>query len=108
MTEKELKALRVKDVIDMPLFKEQMAVQVRIEEKTQTEAIMYGNMLRTPLDALREKGLFCAERMVELFAAVVNKSLIGFSSSERQYIYGVGMLCFGRVLQRLREQITTS
>lgn len=103
MKEEELKKMTVKEVIELPEFLEEMKVQVKIEQDTHTEEIARGRLRRTPLDAIREKGVLCAEKMVELFASVVAKTLEDYSSSERQYIYGVGMLCFGRVLNRLRE-----
>lgn len=103
MKEEELKKMTVKEVIELPEFLEEMKVQVKIEQDTHTAEIARGRLRRTPIDAIREKGVLCAEKMVELFASVVAKTLEGYSSSERQYIYGVGMLCFGRVLNRLRE-----
>ena len=103
MKEEELKKMTVKEVIELPEFLEEMKVQVKIEQDTHTEEIARGRLRRTPLDAIRERGVLYADKMVELFASVVAKTLEGYSSSERQYIYGVGMLCFGRVLNRLRE-----
>jgi hypothetical protein len=108
MTQEELKALKVRDILTMPEFKEEMARQISIEEeslkKASIEAVSNGCRLqRTPVDRLREREVYNADTMCRLFEAVLNKSLLGFSSAERQYIYGIGMLCFGRILAKLRE-----
>lgn len=103
MTDTEINKLTVSDVLDMAVFHEEMQRQVEIEQDTHTRELQFGRLKRTPLDSIRERGAFDGDTMVQLFAAVIDKSLVGFSSAERQYIYGVGMLCFGRVLNRLRE-----
>lgn len=108
MKDEEIKKLTVRDVISMDVFKEEMQVQVRMENESHSRAIREvaskGMVLkRTPLDSLRDKNVLDADTMVQKFAAVVDKSLIGFSSKERAYIYGMGMVCFARVLVRLKE-----
>lgn len=105
MKEEELKQLKVKDIIAMPDFMEEMKRQLSIEENTQTEAILRGNYKRTPLDRLRERGVFKAEKMVELYTRVLDKTLIGFSNQERTYINGIGILVFSRVLKRLQDSV---
>ena len=109
MKDEEIKKLTVRDVIAMDMFREEMEVQVRIENESHSKAIREAAakglvLKRTPLDSLREKNVLDADTMVQKFSAVVDKSLIGFSANERQYIYGIGMLCFGRVLSRLKEK----
>lgn len=113
MTEEDLKQLKVSDVIAMPEFTKEMDRQIHLEQESiataRREAAIKGKRLqRTPVDSLMEKGIFYPEKMVELYSKVVEKALIGFSSMERQYIYGIGYICFGRVLVLLKERVKES
>ena len=103
MKEEEIKQLKVRDVVAMPEFLEEMERQVEVEQDSQTAAIKSGRYMRTPLDRLRERGVFTGEKLVQLYEAVLGKTLIGYSASEREYISRMGLVCFGRVLARLRE-----
>lgn len=103
MKEEEIKKLTVRDVVTMPEFQEEMERQVAIEEDCHTANIAGMRLNRTPLDSLRERGVFKAETLVQLYKAILNNSLLGFSANEREYIYRMGLVCFGRVLARLRE-----
>ena len=102
MKDEEIKKLTVRDVVTMPEFKEEMERQVTIEEDSHTANIAGMRLKRTPLDSLRERGSFKADTLVQLFTAILNKSLLGYSANERDYIYRMGLVCFGRVLVRLR------
>lgn len=104
MKDEEIKKLTVRDVVTMQEFKEEMERQVAIEEDSHTANIAGMRLKRTPLDSLRERGTFEAETLVQLFTAILSKSLLGFSANERDYIYRMGLVCFGRVLVRLREK----
>lgn len=104
MTDEVLNKLKARDVVRMPMFLKEMERQVAIEQQTQTEAIKRGLLKRTPLDRLRERGVFNGEKMVELYEAVMDRSLIGFSAAEREYINRIGLLVFGRVLSKLRNE----
>jgi hypothetical protein len=103
MKEEELKGLTLGEVIHMDEFRKEMEWQVSVEERTQTEAIKQGYVNRTPLDSLREKGVFNADKLIELYEAILNKSLLGFSSTERQYIERIALVVLGRVLKSLRD-----
>lgn len=103
MKDEEIKKLTVRDVVTMPEFKEEMERQIAIEEDSHTANIVEMRLKRTPLDSLRERGSFKAEKLVQLFTAILKNSLLGFSANEREYIYRMGLVCFGRVLARLRE-----
>lgn len=107
MTKEELEKLKVKDVLRMSDFLEEMKRQVEIEEDSHTKALLHGKLKRTPLDSLREKKVFNTERMTDLFEGVLNKSLLGFSAAERDYIYMLGMLAFKRVMVKLKKEIDT-
>lgn len=103
MKDEEIKKLKMRDIIAMPEFREEMARQVAIEEDSHTANIAGMRLKRTPLDSLRERGVFNATKLVQLYKAILDKSLLGFSSNERSYIDRMGLVCLGRVLARLRE-----
>ena len=103
MKEEELKWLTLGEVIHMDEFRKEMEWQVSVEERTQTKAIQQGYVNRTPLDSLRAKGVFNADKLIELYEAILNKSLLGFSSTERQYIERIALVVLGRVLKSLRK-----
>ena len=110
MTKEELNAIKVKDIIRMPEFEAEMQRQIEIENDSYDKAcreaaISHRRLKRTPVDTLRERDVFHKDMMMQLFEAVLNKALVGFSANERQYIYGIGMLCFGKVLAELRKQV---
>jgi len=109
MTKEELAKLTVKDVIRMDAFKVELEKQLDLEQDNQTKevkraATMGCRLKRTPLDSLRDKGVFNAERMADLFESVLNKSLLGFGANERQYIHNLGMLAFARVMTKLQKE----
>ena len=104
MTKEELQQLKVKEVIAMPDFIEELKRQIDLEEDSHTKALQKGRLKRTPLDSLRDKGVFHAEKMAQLFARVLDKKLIGFSAMERQYIHSLGMLSFARVITKLQKE----
>ena len=103
MKEEELKGLTLGEVIHMNEFRKEMEWQVSVEERTQTKAIKQGYVNRTSLDILRAKGVFNADKLIELYEAILNKSLLGFSSTERQYIERIALVVLGRVLKSLRD-----
>ena len=105
----ELKDMTVRDVLQLDLFKEQMQrvmdQEVGSQEKAAVNAHRQGARInRTPLDRLRERKAWDAEQMVEFFGSVLNKSLIGFSAVEREYIRLVGMEAFNRTIKTLQNK----
>lgn len=105
----ELKDMKVKDVLQMDEFLAEMQQVMDIEAGSQEKAAVNAHrqgarISRTPLDRLRERKVWDAGQMADLFGAVLGKSLIGFSASDRQYIYLVGMEAFKRTMQKLQEK----
>ena len=108
MENKELKELKVRDVLMMDEFRVQisqvMEAEVFNQSKAEKEARAKGCRInRTPLDRLCARKVWEPETMIEYFGSVLNKSLIGFSAAERDYIYLVGMAAFKRTMQKLQE-----
>ena len=98
--------MTVRDVLMLDEFRAQM-LQVMDGEydhqrRAAAEARKNGCRInRTPLDSLRERDVWHADEMIEYFGSVLNKSLIGFSAAEREYISLVGMAAFKRTMQKL-------
>lgn len=110
MTQDELKALKVKDIIGMDEFRAEMDRQITLENEMYDKfcreaALQKKRVKRTAVDRLREREVYNMEMMVQLFEAVLSKSLVGFSAAEREYIYGIGMLCMGKVLAELKKKV---
>lgn len=106
--EKKLNEMTVRDVITMPMFVKYVGDVIEGEltchRKVKLEAIARGMKLhRMAIDSLMERGVMDAEKMVDLFGAVLDKSLIGFSLSEREYIEFIGILAFKRFMLKLYE-----
>ena len=109
MERKKLKDMTVGDVIALPEFKVKMAevigAEIENHRKAEEEAVVRKMRLkRTPYDHLYERGVLEADRMIELYKAVLGQSLIGFSASERSYIGLVGQQAFRRVVMKLKEE----
>ena len=107
--EKKLNEMTVRDVITMPMFAKYVGDvidgELSCHRKVKLEAISRGMRLhRMAIDSLQERGVLEAEKMVDLFGAVLDKSLVGFSQSEREYIYFIGILAFKRYMLKLYEE----
>lgn len=107
--EKKLNEMTVRDVITMPMFVKYVGDVIEGElsyhRNAKLEALSRGLILhRMAIDSLQERGVLDAEKMVDLFGSVLDKSLIGFSQSEREYIEFIGMLAFKRYMLKLYEE----
>ena len=105
----DLKEMKVRDVLQLEEFRRQledvMSGEVANQNKAAYDASKAGARLsRTPLDRLREKGAWETDKMIDYFANVLNKSLIGFGAGERLYIHLVGMEAFKRTMAKLKEK----
>lgn len=113
MTKEELQALTVRDVLQRKEFKDYvqavMDMEIGHREKMQRQAVEdKARLCRTPLDNLQDKGVWNAESIVDYFGAILDKSCIGLSASERQYIHLIGMNAFNRTMQMFRDTATDS
>ena len=101
--------MKVKDILQLDLYRRRMEEQLQREEHTQRDAAvrvmkMGGKLKRYPLDSLRDRGVLNASDMTKLFKAVLDKALVGFSSTERSYIMDVGLKVFRQVMVELKRQ----
>ena len=86
----------VQRVMDGEVFRQDKAAAEARKQKAR--------LSRTPLDSLREKGAWEAEKMVNYYGNILNKSLVGFGATERAYIEMVCFEAFRRIVQRHQEQ----
>ena len=105
----ELKDMKVRDVLELDEFKSQLRQVMDGEEFNQERAASEARhngarLARTPLDRLKDRGAWDVDSMIDYFANVLNKSLIGFSAGEREYIYLVGMAAFNRTMKKLQDK----
>lgn len=113
MTKEELQTLTVRDVILQQEFKDYvqavMDMEIGHREKMQRQAIAEHRPLgRTVVDNLMEKDAWNADKIVDCFGAILDKSCIGLSASEREYIHLLGMNAFNRTMQMFRDTATES
>ena len=83
MKEKELKKLKVGDVLAMKEYREEMKKVMLSEEqlvRKATNMALYNraHMCRTSVDRMKEKGVWDVENMIASFSLVMQKKLIGF------------------------------
>lgn len=109
MKEKDYKTMTLGEIIQMPEFEKEMERQVKMELDSYKELCQEAvqkkmRVKRFPLMTLLDKDVFHADKMVELYAMSVDKKLVGFSSAERQYIEGIGLVVLGRVLEKLKKE----
>lgn len=108
MNDEELKKMTVADVIGRDEFLEVMREQISLELGVREKAMQKARALkmrlqRNVIDSLLDKEVMDAETMRELYKAALCKSLVGFSSVERSYINTIGLLCYSKVIGKLKE-----
>lgn len=108
MEKDELNRMTAREVLESEKYLEKMRSVMELEAVRQRQAAMEARrqgmrISRTPLDSLRERGVWVPEQMVELYRAVICKALIGFGASERTYIMLVGMEAYRLTLLWMKE-----
>ena len=100
----KVKDMKVADVIKSEQFAQQVMNEVVYREDLQTRAIAkFGALKRTPLDRLRQRGVF-NEKLVGLYEQVLSGTLLGYSRAERDYIKDMGRAAYQRTLQNMMEK----
>ena len=108
MEREEMNRMTAREVLESEKFMEKMRSVMELEVAGLRTAAMEARRMgarisRTPLDSLRDRGVWVPEQMVELYMAVICKALVGFSSSERRYIRLVGMEAYRLTLLWMKE-----
>ena len=106
---KSIKDMTVRDVLMTDEYRDEvqhvMEAEAFRQKKAAAEARRQGARInRTPLDSQREKGAWEAEKMVNYYGCILDKSLVGFGATERAYIEMVCFEAFRRVIHRYKEQ----
>lgn len=94
LTETDVFRKHVRQLLENEMDSHQRAAERAVAMKMRLQ--------RTPIDRMMEKGVMDEDRMIELFRAVLNKSLIGFSAEERAYIYLLGYQAGTRATMELK------
>ena len=102
-----LKDMTIEQLIDSSEFREELKVQITNEcenhDKLAREAFVKGLRLqRAPIARLREREVFNAQDIVEIYKRIICKTLRGFSSAEREYVKNVCMMSYWRTVERLK------
>ena len=63
-----------------------------------------GRLKSHPIEKLQDEGVFNVSDMQELFLHQLQKTLIGYSQRDRQFIREVGMMAFNRTMIRLHKR----
>lgn len=105
----DLKKMTVEQMLDCEEFTKELEQQISIErqhhDKMMREAFMKGLRLqRNPISRLMEREVFNAKDIVELYKRIVCKVLVGFSSTERDYIRRLCLASYQRVVERYKEK----
>ena len=101
----ELKEMKVADVLMTEEFAQEMKNEMEWRQDLQTRAIgKFGMIRRTPLDRLRERGVYKAELMVQMYGLVLQKRLGDFSRAEREYIVSIGKAAYIRTIERMKRK----
>ena len=106
--DKELKDMTVREVIMQPGFVRYLDEVIKGEASNhrtaELQALVTGRRLqRTAYDSLTERKVMEGARMVDLYGAVLDKSLVGFSAEERRYIEMIGNEAYRRYFVRLHD-----
>ena len=99
----ELKGMSVEQLLDSKQFREELEIQITMENKHHTDmsyqAVGAGLRLqRAPIQRLIDRGVFNADDMIELYKRIICKQLKDFSAAEREYIKNVCMMAYWRVI----------
>ena len=109
-----MKQMTVDELIGTEVFRDEVAKQLEKEKKSHNdwavEALMQGVRLkRAPFDSLMERGIMDeADEVVRLYRGVLNRAVVGLSSSERNYISALGYIAGRRAALRLKDTDTSS
>ena len=99
----------VEQLLDSEDYRRELEQQISMEsshhDKMSREAFVKGLRLqRAPIARIREREVFNAQDMVELYKRIICKQLNGFSSAEREYIKNVCMVAYWRTLEKRKRK----
>lgn len=103
----DLEKLKIIDVVNMPMFMEQLSLCIRDLQKTRFDLrIRYGKLKRGPMDRLEEKHVFEPAKLKELYIKVIDREIDKeeYPSALRLFIKGIGDAAFYKTMQNLVKE----
>ena len=105
----DLKQMTIEQLLDSVAFERELIQQIDMEAKhhddMSRQAFTSGMRLqRAPIATLREKGIFDAENIRDIYKRIVCKTLVGFSAAEREYIKNLCMMAYWRVVEKHKQR----
>lgn len=106
----DLRNMTVEQVLDSVDFERELIKQIENETKHHDQmarqAFVSGLRLqRAPIQTLKEKGVFDAENVRDIYKHIICKTLQGFSAAEREYIKNVCMMAYWRVVDSYKREL---
>lgn len=103
-----LREMTIEQLLDSEPFELELIRQIEMEtqhhDKMARQAFASGLRLqRAPIASLREKGIFDAENIRDIYKHIVCKTLKGFSAAEREYIKNLCMMAYWRVIEEYKQ-----
>ena len=109
-----MRQMTVDELIGTEVFREEVWKQLEMEKASHKEAAVGAlkqgvRLKRSPFDSLVERGIMDdADEVVRLYRGVLNRVVVGLSSSERNYISALVYIAGRRAALRLKENDTSS
>ena len=103
-----LREMTIEQLLDSEPFERELIRQIEMEtqhhDRMARQALFSGLRLqRAPIASLREKGIFDAENIRDIYKHIVCKTLKGFSAAEREYIKNLCMMAYWRVIEEYKQ-----
>ena len=104
----DIRNMTIEQLLDSEAFERELIRQIEMEtshhDQMAREAFKSGLRLqRAPITTLRDKWVFDAENVRDIYKRIICKTLVGFSSAEREYIKQVCMMAYWRVVDKSKK-----
>lgn len=104
----DLSKATIEQLLDSEVFERELIQQIEMEtahhDKMAEQAFSSGLRLqRAPIATLRDKGIFDAENIRDIYKRIICKNLNGFSAAEREYIKNLCMMAYWRTIDKLKK-----
>ena len=104
----DLRNMTIEQLLDSEPFERELIRQIEMETQHHDEmarqAFASGlRFQRAPITTLREKGIFDAENIRDIYKHIICKTLNGFSAAEREYIKNLCMMAYWRVVEAYKR-----
>lgn len=99
----DIKDLTIADVLKMPEFFDNIKTLIdELQEKRREAKYLCGPYLKAhPIDKVIKNNDFEPGKLTVIFAKILDKQSVNYSSTERQFIKSVGVEAFNKTMQKL-------